>query len=786
MTDLFPDPLSSGRRESTPDRERVLQEATAALPVILRDFHGCTPAPVPPVARRPTADILLAFQDRNGIPFTLRTEAVPLPSGEVGRVHVNSSSQNHVLQIAQDVRPNDVGMALAYESGELFQVREDTAADLSARRDSFFLALDRSRDTRLSPEDAGRVGELNWLAHIAHLPDASPDLRRAARDGFSNRLDVLALREDSPSWNGAPFPGWERIANGHALSSQAHAMYRELGVPLRGLPERDAAALRAFRESREQDTGRLLTPSTSSAALLDPTGSRPDKRDLAEMARRSGEVRARKSDQTVEALRRNAEALPEGSYPKVSLMIGGGAALAGRSPDQLVVDGKGRWHVDPIRGIVQSAEQVRHLPKSGLGDPAAFVGPNDRVPLDAIRLWENEAAVKGPVVDGHAALSVDDQGRLLATITPAGDRGDPVTVEVKGTPVVATGVPPEIIPGASRSIPTLPEATQVLADEIRRSGIPESLTAAERLKKLPDTPGSAQEALETAERFGVGSHSSKDMSEAMKTLKAVDTWDRASQDAPGRLLIGDDVGDGRYDPNITDEWLIAGAGGAAIANAEIILEANPNARVTMVGGQAPWVLSNDAQYLTLRQKHDREHGGDGRLSVHDARLEAVETSHAPDGSLRFHAAGHTGGAYVACLGRVARAPKVLDPVRDWCRENGGEVTGRLITNNTGQYLGYELNYRTEEREIKTLVTGAASRMLPSDIFSAKQGQEIERMGAIEAPSESGNVAAGFMATAIQGSHLKQNRQNTNSPHQSPPTSPRRTPNNSSKPSIERD
>ncbi|MFD6099172.1 hypothetical protein ACFVWN_07930 [Nocardiopsis flavescens] len=691
------------------------------------------------------------------------------------------------MQLAQDMRAGDVGMSLAYEAGELFQVREDTAAGLSARRDSFFHSLDRSRDARLSLDDAGRIGELNWLAHISHLPDASPELRRAARDGFSNRLDALALREDSPAWNRAPFPGWERIANGHALSARAHAMYRELGGPLRTLPERDAAALRAFREGREQTPGRLPGSPTSSAVLLDPTGSRPGKRDLAELARRSGEVRSGRSDQTVEALRRNAASLPEGSYPRVSLMIGGGAALAGRSPDQLVVDGRGRWHVDPIMGIVQSAEQVRHLPKSGLGDPAAFVGPNDRVPLDAIRLWENEAAVKGPVIDGHAALSVDDRGRLLATIAPTGDRDGPVTVEVKGAPVVATGVPPEIIPGASRDLPTFPESAQVLADEIGRGGDRESLAAAERLRKLPDTPGSVREVLDAAERFGVDPDPDGDPGQAVQTLKALDTWNRAAEAAPGRLLIGDDVGDGDYDPSVTDEWLIGGAGGAAIANAEIILEANPDARVTMVGGRAPWVLSNDAQYLELRQKHDREHGGDGRLSVHDARLGAVEMSHAPDGSPRFHAAGHTGGAYVACLGRVSRAPKVLDPVQDWCRENGGEVAGRLVTNDTGQYLGYELEYRTEEREMKALVTGASSRMLPTDVFSPAQQREVNLMGEVEAPAESGNVAAGFMATAIQGANLKQSRHQADGPPQPDPSpSARRVPGNGKRPSIERE
>ena len=162
-------------------------------------------------------------------------------------------------------------------------------------------------------------------------------------------------------------------------------------------------------------------------------------------------------------------------------------------------------------------------------------------------------------------------------------------------------------------------------------------------------------------------------------------------------------------------------------------------------------------------------------------------SHADDGSPRFNAAGRTGGAYVACLGRVARAPKVLDPLSDWCRENDGEVTGRLITNDTGQYLGYELSYTTEEHEMKTLVTGAASRMLPTDLFSSKQQEEIEKMGLIEAPAESGNVAAGFMATAIQGSHLAQTQQKANSAHRpaSPSSTSRRISGSSSKPTIER-
>ncbi|MFD8023229.1 hypothetical protein ACFV6G_22725 [Streptomyces lavendulae] len=50
-------------------------------------------------------------------------------------------------------------------------------------------------------------------------------------------------------------------------------------------------------------------------------------------------------------------------------MIGGGSALAGRDPEAPPIDARGRWHVGPIRAVVQSADHVGHLRQSGMGDP---------------------------------------------------------------------------------------------------------------------------------------------------------------------------------------------------------------------------------------------------------------------------------------------------------------------------------------------------------------------------------------------------------------------------------
>lgn len=65
--------------------------------------------------------------------------------------------------------------------------------------------------------------------------------------------------------------------------------------------------------------------------------------------------------------------LAEGQLPLRKVVIGGGASLTGRDPEALLVDGAGRWHLDPGDGIVQSADQDRDLSQWMGVDPYAAV-----------------------------------------------------------------------------------------------------------------------------------------------------------------------------------------------------------------------------------------------------------------------------------------------------------------------------------------------------------------------------------------------------------------------------
>ena len=110
------------------------------------------------------------------------------------------------------------------------------------------------------------------------------------------------------------------------------------------------------------------------------------------------------------------------------VQLGAGASAAARDPHALLVDERLRWQSDNGTHIAQPADQLRNLNRTGLGDPYQFAGryeagpdgqprfvhdPGARVPLDALRLWEDGIAAQGPVVDGRAELRIAD-GRAAA------------------------------------------------------------------------------------------------------------------------------------------------------------------------------------------------------------------------------------------------------------------------------------------------------------------------------------------------------------------------------------
>ncbi|MEU5811522.1 hypothetical protein [Streptomyces sp. NPDC047718] len=753
----------------------LLTEAEAVFPTVLRDLYADRLGGVALAEEDGRRFFLLS--DTAGRRIELRLDTAALPQSLVARTFTNTTTDRYVIQLADTLPPEQAGRVLSGEVGELLAVRERSAASGRAPLENLLVTGPvLASYPELSDVDLRRVGEFDYLAARMNDPGVAAAERMEARALFSTLVDESGLRPQAPVVDRQTHSAEQHAAAVRLdlvrprLRPEARAAMADLTVPIEQLGPADAEALAAVRASRAQTSE---VPPTQLLAGLPMPGLRPDgtpipREALQAFAEEAARQRTDLSSRTLAALREQQAGLPEGRYPQFPVMIGGGAALAGRDPDALLIDARGRWHVDPIVAIVQSADQVRHLRQSGMGDPYQFAGPQERVPLPALQLWEDTAAARGPLVDGRAELSIGAEGRLIAEIVPA-DGSAPVKVEVVGSPLIATGIPPEIIPGANRQLPTVREATDALAEHLTGVGTPEAVAARDRLQALPAGEGQAAAALGVLDD-PQGAAFMRDATDsrvagATETLRATSAWDEARAAAPGRVLMGDEVGDGDYDPAVAKHWLIAGVGGAAIANAEIILQANPETRVSMVGKDAPFVLHNDAQYTALRRKHDAAWGGDGRLVTHSGLyLGAVATTTSPDGGVRLTALdsagkplGIEGDAYVACLGRISRLPNALDAVESEVRASGGQVRGELVFDADRQYLGYRLEFEANGRRHAVGVTGAASRMLPGEVFGREDQTRLAALDAKTAPPESGNVAAGFMATALQGAYLARHR-----------------------------
>ncbi|MCX5374956.1 hypothetical protein [Streptomyces sp. NBC_00091] len=751
---------------------RLLAAAETALPAVLRDLYSAQLRDGTLTEQDGRRFFLLT--DPAGRPVELRLDTAELPRQLAARTFTNTTADRYVVQFADTLRPEQAGQVLARELGELVVVRERAAVGGQVPLENLLVpGTALPADLVLSDADRGRVGEFTYLAHRMNDAELTAPERQEARDRFSVLVDESGLRPQTPP-DDANRAGDQYAADARLrtvdwyLPAETRDAMDALAVPLEQLDPADAQALTNARAARAQapqapDLGEYPLPGLRS------DGTPVPREELDRAAAEAASERTAVSARTLADLRAQQATLPEGRYPEFEIMIGGGAALAGRDPGALLVDARGRWHVDPITAIVQSADQVRHLRQSGMGDPYQFAGPQERVPLPALQLWEDTAAARGPLIDGRAELSVSAEGRLIAEIIPA-DGSDPVKVEVKGAPLLATGIPPEIIPGADRRISTEREAAEVLTEVLTAAGTPEAEAARDRLLALPDGEGRAAASLrvladpQTAEVLNASQDTR--VAGATETLRATAAWEEAGALAPGRVLMGDAIGDGEYDPSVAKVWVLAGVGGAAIANAEIILQADPEARVLMVGKDAPFVLHNDAQYTALRRAHDAEYGGDGRLVTYGGRyLGSVGTVTGPDGGVRLEALdsegnslGIEGDAYVACLGRVSRLPQPLDSIESAVRSAGGEVRGELVFDDDRQYLGYRVEFEVQGRQHTVDVTGAASRMLPGNV--AFDSDDVKRFVAFDAkvaPPESGNVSAGFMATALQGSQLARHR-----------------------------
>lgn len=730
------------------------------------------------------------LEDTQGGSADLWLDAIPMVSGMMSKTMTNTTTDQYVVQISDRLPSKFLTRVLAHEVGELIAARDRSSQGLAPVRENL---LDQETDLgdrhELSSRDHGRIAELNWLAAQASDTELSRPQRAEARAGLSALLDQCGLRptaavaEQEAHATELEAAETRRILSKDFLSSRAKRLIAALARPIEHLDPTDAAALQASRDTAKRAERQVEAfigrrEVTMPMPGYDQNGL-PLPRDQLEAASEQwAEYRAQISERTAQAIEGQ---LARGEFPSRRVVIGGGASLTGRDADALLIDGAGRWHLDPGRGIVQSADQDRDLAEWMGVDPHSTVErPGDRLPIHAVRVWEDQLATRGDVVNGHARLRLGRNGELLAEIQRLGADGKesdapPLWVACAGTPSIATGLTPEVVPGMPRgdfAVESRGEAVRLIGDRLRElegQGLPGAgetrawLTQAERggadartvLGALKSSP------LLDALTAGLGADKAR-LDNCFTALSSTAEWESAREEAPGRVLLGDEVAENRFDARQAEHWAVAGSGGTGVANAEIILMQNPNAHVTIIGSPPPPALEHQVQFPDMQKKYGE--GGEGRLTFIQARVGAIKTYFDDqkrktcfeipyvegEGENEQRQVLQTDG-YVTSLGRTNPLPPALQVLAEEVRERGGKISGDLQFDKDDQYIGYGLTFTVDGHERRVDVDGAASWQLPREVFAPETGLQLQlnEMGARGLPAETGNASPGFAPIARQ-------------------------------------
>lgn len=335
---------------------------------------------------------------------------------------------------------------------------------------------------------------------------------------------------------------------------------------------------------------------------------------------------------------------------------------------------------------------------------------------------------------------------IAADHDPNGVGDEPLLVQVAGTPLLAPGLPAESIPGVSPGTRTVQDALTTLIGRIGTSHV--GLGA--ELRSADASGRSARHVLGVLARHGV----SEDLApEAFRTLGAIANCEGLREDgAP--VYLGDEIALGRVPMDGGKHWLVAGSGGSGVANADIILSSDLEARVTLLGRDIPPALEYQAQYQRMWAKYGPR--GDRRLAMVKGDVGVVHGERGPDGWLFTDTVGGvkvTGDAYVISLGRTRSVPEPARRLRQWVRDNAGSIDGDLLFDSDDQYLGYELRFHARGRTVGVHVTGAASWQLPTDSFTQQTQAELDLLRDRLVPPPTGNAGPGFVPTAEQARAL---------------------------------
>jgi hypothetical protein len=173
--------------------------------------------------------------------------------------------------------------------------------------------------------------------------------------------------------------------------------------------------------------------------------------------------------------------------------------------------------------------------------------------------------------------------------------------------------------------------------------------------------------------------------------------------------------------------------------------------VVMMGLGAREPVRNTPQYSAVTRAHVADAGGDGRLTVvtDPATLLGRVGTRQEAGGAVFQMLGHEGDAVVACLGRAGILPAAVEPLTGWARSLQGQVDGELMYDDSMQYLGYRAQFTAGGETYGAEITGAASRVLPTELFGRDTLRRAAGEWLHETPPETGNVPGGYLATALQ-------------------------------------
>jgi hypothetical protein len=815
------------------DAQGVLASARTAVESAAKRFKGvksvdrASSKHLADGAEKARIDDTYVITMEDGKPFTIRVTSGPIGSDAVARTIVNPTKEGatfvdrpgaapvkqevkgrYVIQLSDTIDPANAERALGHEVGEILAERELSNTKQPVGPDLLKQGGAPPAEAVLSPHDRGRIGEIKVLAAKVNAGDSGATRELVAL------VEELGLRDGAVGAQERRHLVFEQLGD----DSAARTALERVSKPEPQLEPDLKNQLTSVRDARDADLAAADAKKVSQKPIHDLPDAAPEPGRLIsperarELALQAEQKRAAKSHETAALLRAQAHALPTGEYPKIkNVQVGGGAALAARDPAALFVDGRGRWHADASDHIAQTANQLRSLKAAGIGDPFQFAKPDERVPMSAVRYWEDSIAAQGPVIDGQVTgIAIDERGRTIVTIQPS-DGGAAVKVQVEGDVVMATGFPVERIPGTPKRMTPDKGVAQVkdalhaiIADAheapSQKAKAQAALHQIENIAGLETAPGQREKDLAAVKKalhdHGLEATIETRAKDAFDMVKAGDQWEALRKQHPDKFVLGDMANLESVDPTVTDKWIIGGPGGTGISAAEIVLAKNSKAHVTIVGKTPPPGLIENDQFLSVVRAHGdaqtvalyeqlggiKVPPGDGRFSlvlgvdVQPPTADAAGNVHANGKGLPadyvppgYDASNNpmVGGGYISSIGREEQLPPVAQELRESVERGGGSVTMRLIWDGERQYAGYRLSvFDRNGQVLRTLdVTGAASRFPPWELMPERERKveepKFRSASDLDAPAESGNFDGGFVASATQAARYARNKQQAN-------------------------